>query len=141
MVEEGRHFVCRHCGAYAWICTYCDRGHAYCSPSCRQLARRRITDEARRRYQATSAGQSGNARRQREWYRRKQEKLGILTHQGSTDPGTFTIISPAPSEAVAVLEESASAESRETVDPAYLATRASDHSSGAHRCIVCGVSS
>ena len=141
MLEEARCFTCRHCGAAAWICRHCDRGHAYCSPSCRVLARLERSREARRRYQATSAGRSGNARRQREWYRRQSEKLaGILTHHGSTDPATHTIIPPAMSEAaVAVLAESANAASGETPDSTSSdpTPHAFDLSSGVHRCSVC----
>ena len=140
MLEEGRRFVCRYCGADAWICRRCDRGHAYCSPSCRKLGRRRRARRARRRYQVTSAGRSGNARRQREWYRRQSEqRAGILTHQCSNDPAIHTIIPPAMTEAaVAVLDEGANAVSREVADSTSDPTpHAFDLSSGAHRCSVC----
>jgi hypothetical protein len=138
MLEEARHFACRYCAADAWICRHCDRGHAYCSLSCRKLAGIARSREARRRYQATSAGQSGNARRQREWYQRQSEKLaGILTHHGSTDPAMHTIIPPAAP--VAVLAESANAASREIADftRSDSTPPAIDLSSGVHRCSVC----
>jgi hypothetical protein len=105
------------------------------------LARLERERAARRRYQTTSAGRSGNARRQREWYRRQSEKLaGILTHQGSSEAATRTIIPPALSEAaVAVLAESANPASREAVDSTSSdpTAHAFDVSSGVHRCSVC----
>lgn len=142
MVEEGRHFECRHCGAEVWICRRCDRGHCYCSRTCRLEARRRGSGQARRRYQGNTAGRSGNARRQREWYWRQRscEKVaGNLTHQGSPGPGVAAIIPPATADrGVAVTE------STEPVDAKTVETSASeatvgtvDLPSSVRRCTVC----
>jgi hypothetical protein len=142
MVEEGRRLGCRHCGREVWICRRCDRGHRYCSPLCRQKARRQSSRQARRRYQATSAGRSGNARRQREWYRRKRSSQKIakhLTHQGSPGPALDAIIPPATDDAcVAVMESAGSVESDAVESPASEAVIGPvELLNGARRCTVC----
>jgi hypothetical protein len=82
-VEEYRAFACRLCGKRVLICKRCDRGHRYCSPVCSRAARLASIRQARRRYQRTDAGRRGNARRQRELYRRRHLLRKNLTHQGS----------------------------------------------------------
>lgn len=142
MVEEGRHFTCRHCGAEGWICKRCDRGHCYCSASCRESARQMRNGRARRRYQSSPAGRSGNARRQREWYGRKRSRekvAGNLTHQGSPGPGLGVIIPPTTADAGVAVMESAESVDRETVESpvSEAAIGAVVLSSGVRRCTVC----
>jgi hypothetical protein len=94
MVRDGRCFFCGTCGNEVWICTYCDRGHRYCSPECSLEARRKSCAESRRKHQEKEEGRLGNARRQREWYSRRKslEKTENLTDQGSVEPGSPSII-------------------------------------------------
>ncbi len=142
MVEEGRRLECRHCGLAVWICRRCDRGHRYCSSACRQAARRSTSGRARRRYQAKSAGRSGNARRQREWYWRQRsspKSATNLTHHSSTEAVLCLMIAPATADrGVAVLEstEPLSTETLEIREPAISPT-AGDVPSGVHHCVVC----
>jgi hypothetical protein len=142
MVEEGRRFECRHCGVEAWICRRCDRGHCYCSPLCRKKARRQKSVEAQRRYQSSGAGRSGNARRQREWYRRKESRekvAGNLTHHGSPGAGRDAIIAPATADGgVAVMESTESVDTKAVETPASRSNVGSgDLPGGIHRCVIC----
>ena len=87
--EGGRLFACALCNKVVRICRCCDRGQHYCSKACFHKARRASVREAGRRYQETKAGRRGNARRQRDFYRRRklfQKNQKNLTHQGSTNP-------------------------------------------------------
>ena len=70
-----RRFLCDLCEEPCMICSQCDRGHRYCSSSCRDKARRRNVREAGRRYQNTARGRRHHARRQAEYLRRKQRKM------------------------------------------------------------------
>jgi len=99
MVRKGRRFTCGICQREVWVCTRCDRRRKYCSPACRHEARRKSIRRARKRFQAKETGRLGNARRQREWYRRQKvpsEKTGNLTHQYSPAPQTPAIFPANP---------------------------------------------
>ncbi len=74
-----RRFLCDLCGVACYICSWCDRGHRYCSASCRKRARRRSLLEAGQRYQQTHRGRLFHARRQAAYRRRQQQKV---THHG-----------------------------------------------------------
>jgi len=95
MVRKGRRFTCGICHREVWVCTRCDRRRKYCSPACGREARRKSNRRARKRFQAKEAGRLGNARRQREWYRRQNlpsEKTENLTHQYSPVPQVPVIL-------------------------------------------------
>ena len=76
---DRRRFLCDLCGVACYICSWCDRGHRYCSTSCREGARRRSLLEAGQRYQQTRRGRLCHARRQAAYRRRQQQKV---THHG-----------------------------------------------------------
>ena len=67
-----RRFVCDRCGQVVYICSWCDRGHRYCSNRCRRRARRRSLREAGRRHQRSRRGRLLHARRQAAYRRRQQ---------------------------------------------------------------------
>jgi len=82
--------LCRGCTALFFICTCCDRGHAYCGEACRTAARRRQRRAANGRYQTSEEGRLDHRDRQRE-YRRRQA-AGRVTDQGSLS-GAFPAFS------------------------------------------------
>ena len=78
-----RQRLCRYggCGRLFYICRSCDRGHAYCSVSCRLEGQRRWRSEVNRRYQQSREARRDHADRQREYRRRRAEQF-------VTDPGS-----------------------------------------------------
>jgi len=101
MVRKGRRFSCGICHREVWVCRRCDRRRKYCSPACRHEARKKSIRRARKRFLAKEAGRLGNARRQREWYRRKKQpfqKTENLTHQYSPGPSVSAILPAKKSE-------------------------------------------
>ena len=78
---------CRACAAIFCICRHCDRGQCYCSPACRQGARRQQKRAADLRYQRTDAGRRAHRIRQRN-YRLRQAKARV------TDHGPHSIMRP-----------------------------------------------
>ena len=71
-----RQRFCRaeHCRTLFFICSRCDRGHAYCSQWCRQKSRRQQQREANRRHQQSAEGRLDHRDRQR-LYRLRQNLL------------------------------------------------------------------
>jgi hypothetical protein len=63
------------------ICSGCDRGQRYCSPSCRSQARRRQHRAANRRYQCSTEGRLDHRDRQKRYRCRPCAKS--VTDQGS----------------------------------------------------------
>jgi len=60
-----RHKICRLCNRPFAISVACDRGHAYCSATCRRLVRRRSIAGARRRHRQTPEGRLDHRDHQR----------------------------------------------------------------------------
>jgi hypothetical protein len=73
-VRVGRRFTCGICLKEVWICRRCDRGNRYCSGECQLDGRRRSNQQAGRTFRAKEEGKQGNARRQRDWYRRQKAR-------------------------------------------------------------------
>jgi len=73
---------CSWCGALFCICSRCDRGHRYCNPRCRLLARREQRRLANRRYQQSPEGKEDHRDRQREYRLRNNHRVRV-TDQGS----------------------------------------------------------
>lgn len=63
--------ICRTCGMLFWICRHCDRGHCYCSPSCRYQGYRQKQRLANRRHQQRPGGRLDRRDRQRALRRRR----------------------------------------------------------------------
>jgi len=80
MLPSARHYLCARCRCRVVICRHCDRGNAYCTGECAELARRESLRRAGARYRRTPRGQHHNAARQGRFRARKKEKV---THQGS----------------------------------------------------------
>lgn len=83
-----RQRVCRGrgCQAVFWICQHCDRGQCYCSPTCRDQARREQHRRANCRHQRSPEGRLDHRDRQREYRRRhcaRRAPEPRVTDQGS----------------------------------------------------------
>jgi len=84
MSGTARLFLCARCRGQVVLCSHCDRGNRYCSPSCAQAARRYAQRAAARRYRGSRRGRLAHAARQRRYRRRRCKKV---THQGSPPLG------------------------------------------------------
>lgn len=96
MDKSARLFLCARCGIQVQLCTRCDRGQRYCTPSCSSAARRIAQREAAQRYQRSRRGRMAHAARSRRWRVRRRPRApvtpklleldaNIVTHQGSPD--------------------------------------------------------
>jgi hypothetical protein len=111
MDGSARLFLCARCSTQVRLCSHCDRGQRYCTPSCSSLARDTAQREAARRYQRSRGGRMAHAARSRRWRIRHHRiepvattefvaGANIVTHQGS--PG-----GPADAPLVAWISERA----------------------------------
>jgi len=80
MLPSARHYLCARCHCQVILWCHCDRGNAYCTGECAELARRESLRRAGTRYRRTPRGRHHNAARQGRFRARKKEKV---THQGS----------------------------------------------------------
>lgn len=81
-----RFISCALCRAHALICSCCDRGQIYCSPTCAREARHRAQRAASCRYQRSRRGRFAHAlraRRYRARWRIRGAQQKNVTHQGS----------------------------------------------------------
>lgn len=98
MEGSARLFLCARCAVQVRLCSRCDRGQRYCTPSCSNTARRTAQREAARRYQRSHNGRMVHAARSRRWRIRclriepvaepiaqtpPSAAANIVTHQGS----------------------------------------------------------
>lgn len=67
-----RIYRCVNCGLVCTICTPCDRGHRYCSPTCRRAIRQQQLRGAGRVYQQGEAGRALHRARQRAYTARRR---------------------------------------------------------------------
>ncbi len=89
---DSRRFVCDLCGQVVYICSWCDRGHRYCSDLCRDQARRRSVLEAGRRYQKSQKGRHHHAKRQARYRARQRASAQKVTHHSCrTEPGSASV--------------------------------------------------
>jgi hypothetical protein len=88
LVLRQRFCAAAECGAAFLICARCDRGHRYCSVSCRETARRHQRRCANRRHQQSPEGRLDHRDRQRQ-YRERQAEARV------TDQGSLSILCPA----------------------------------------------
>lgn len=91
-----RRFVCDLCDEAAYICSWCDRGHRYCSDRCSEEARRRSVREAGQRYQRSRRGQRKHAESQARYRRRQAAVAQKVTHHSchsSPEPATVSTCS------------------------------------------------
>jgi hypothetical protein len=65
-----RQRLCLGCQAVFFICEHCDRGHRYCSLSCRDHARTQQRRRANRRHQQSAEGRLDHRDRQRQYRER-----------------------------------------------------------------------
>lgn len=79
MTSTARLFSCCLCHCLVVICSRCDRGQRYCTPSCSSKARRISLNRANKKYRSSLRGRTANAERQARFRASKK----IVTHQGS----------------------------------------------------------
>jgi hypothetical protein len=78
------------CHTTFFICTHCDRGHRYCSPECRDQARRRQRRSANKRHQQSPEERLDHRDRQQAYRCRLRQAPSPVTDQGS-----LLVVSPA----------------------------------------------
>ena len=139
MDDSARLFLCARCFVQVQLCSRCDRGQRYCTPSCSSLARDAAQREAASRYQRSRGGRMAHAARSRRW-RIRHHRLGlrattqvevdanIVTHQGSPD---------SPADAPLLAWTSDHAQASLTCEPDPSAARAVARSTGP-TCRRCG---
>jgi hypothetical protein len=76
--------ICRTCDMLFWICRHCDRGHCYCSTSCRYQGYRQKRRLANRRHQQSPEGRLDHRDRQRALRRRR-----LITQKSVTDQSSL----------------------------------------------------
>lgn len=84
--ESGYIRRCPSCKKRFYICTRCDRGHRYCSRTCRVEGRRSTFRRASRLYQSSPAGRTNHAERQKT-YRKNRQLRKTMTQQSSGGGG------------------------------------------------------
>ena len=73
---------CRCCKRLFYICRRCDRGHAYCGPSCRIKGHRKNRDSANLRFRRTDEGRANHADRQRRYRAAKRQRKSPVLDKG-----------------------------------------------------------
>jgi hypothetical protein len=68
-----RQRTCRRCNRLFAICISCDRGHAYCSPACREAARSASVRAARQRHRRSPEGRLDHRDHQRAYRARVRD--------------------------------------------------------------------
>ena len=87
--------LCFRCHTMFYICRRCDRGHRYCSPSCRTAALHEQRRQANRRHQHSLAGRQDHRDRQRAYRKRCAQRrwaLASLTNN-VTDKSSIVLAS------------------------------------------------
>ena len=82
MDGSARLFLCARCFVQVRLCSHCDRGQRYCTPSCSSLARGTAQREAAGRYQRSRGGRMAHAARSRRWRIRHHQIDPLATPQG-----------------------------------------------------------
>jgi hypothetical protein len=78
-----RQRICLTCRKLFWICRHCDRGHRYCSASCRYQAYGQQRRMANRRHQQSPEGRLDHRDRQRAYRRRRLFAQESVTDESS----------------------------------------------------------
>ena len=94
MDRSARLFLCVRCRQQVMLCSHCDHGHLYCSPSCSSAGRHEHRRHSAQRYQDSRGGRLKHAARTACWRRRERQRQRCLclssagadvnkvTHQG-----------------------------------------------------------
>jgi hypothetical protein len=72
-----------------FICSLCDRGQVYCSPTCRGIARRLQLRAANLRHQRSEEGRLDHRDRQRDYRRRLARDAFASAAKSVTDHGSY----------------------------------------------------
>ena len=96
-----RQAICRRQGCHRlfFICRFCDRGQVYCSPECRNTARREQHRAANRRYSQSPEAILDHRQRQNDYRRRKaglppRVKEIVTDHTSASPPRNARIGRP-----------------------------------------------
>ena len=90
MDGSARLFLCARCFVQVRLCSHCDRGQRYCTPSCSSLARDTAQREAASRYQRSRGGRMAHAARSRRWRIRHHRLEPLVTPQVEADANIVT---------------------------------------------------
>ena len=94
MDRSARLFLCVRCRQQVMLCSHCDHGQLYCSPSCSSAGRHEHRRHSAQRYQDSRGGRLKHAARTACWRRRERQRQRCLclssagadvnkvTHQG-----------------------------------------------------------
>ena len=90
MDRSARLFLCVRCRQQVTLCSQCDHGQLYCSPSCSSAGRHEHRRHSARRYQDSRGGRLKHAARTACWRRRQRclclsgagADVNKVTHQG-----------------------------------------------------------
>ena len=117
MERSARLFLCVRCRQQVMLCSHCDHGQLYCSPSCSSAGRHEHRRRSAQRYQRSRGGRLKHAARTACWRRRRRSlclastgarvraDINKVTHQGCPPvqadaplPGCKTTPACAPNE-------------------------------------------
>lgn len=90
MDRSARLFLCVRCRQQVMLCSHCDHGQLYCSPSCSSAGRHEHRRHSAQRYQDSRGGRLKHAARTACWRRRRRclclssagADVNKVTHQG-----------------------------------------------------------
>ena len=90
MDRSARLFLCVRCREQVMLCSHCDHGQVYCSPSCSSAGRHEHRRHSAQRYQDSRGGRLKHAARTACWRRRRRclclasagADVNKVTHQG-----------------------------------------------------------
>ena len=78
--------ICLTCGKLFWICRHCDRGHCYCSASCRHQGYGQKRRAANRRHQQSPEGRLDHRDHQRAYRRRRLAQKNVTDQSSLSSP-------------------------------------------------------
>lgn len=82
--RSARLFLCVRCRQQVVLCSHCDHGQLYCSPTCSSAGRREHRRRSAQRYQGSRRGQLKHAARMA-CLRRRRRSLRLASTDASTD--------------------------------------------------------
>jgi len=78
MDRSARLFLCVRCRQQVMLCSHCDHGQLYCSPSCSAAGRHEYRRHSAQRYQGSRSGRLKHAARTACWRRRERQRQRCL---------------------------------------------------------------
>lgn len=82
--SHGYFKICPSCGTRFLVCVRCDRGHRYCSESCKDAGRKSTYRRASKTYQASDNGRINHRKRQKTYRKNRHLKENVTQHSSPT---------------------------------------------------------